>query len=840
MMPLRLVGRAARLLHTTAAAAVFSAAIAPVPAVAATDDAMVAALEKSLAEDRQFLVNLEWAMVAAPMRSARLARTAINERPHLAPQIQTLRRYVGKNVQSVLVTSYQPLYAPLPFGQMQVPTSGLSDVWHDRSVFLAASAIFAAGAFLMLKPGGEPDTPKGPDDGQGGAFAADDQGASKRARNGSAPGRATYDAERNNSSGVVRIGAPALYALGYTGRGIRVATIDTGADSRHHEIHHSLDEDLSYNFLERNHDIDDYNDHGTHVLGLIVGARDGYGMHGVAYEAESMSFNAITPADETGQTRNLDIKYVVRSYERALSGQADVINNSWGMGGNIEGWTLKTFKNYDFYEDLDAVTRGLVAADTVLVFASGNSQFDSPDLFAGLPLIMPDLQGHWVVAASVDSNNQLSWFSNKCGVAKDFCLVAPGEGLLSAKSLDGRPDDADEYLYMSGTSMAAPLVSGGVALLKQAFPELTSPEILDILFESATDLGEVGVDEVYGHGLMNLEAAALPIGALTLAGGDTTAGPRHGLDGSRLALGGGIGAAVAEALGGHSIMALDARHRGYTLPSASLVAIEDVPMVLNGLGDAGSDLSFGSVSLSITPEEASIFAQRHFQAAGIDQVAEIGVGAGNGVGFKLGLGQGERHAMAAYAGVEHKVGAARVSAEVGRVLEAGAVLGSVSSGAFSDAADQSTTDTLRFGATWLHGDTSLQFASSLGWTDFRQGEVELRGAGILTSAVAAGVSRQSLWSPGDEFALSISTPLAVSSGTIEMTAPVARVAATGEAVSTGIEQRTTRMSLEAQEQPVDLGVSYARSLGPARLKFDAGWRTTHDVAAATLGLYMEF
>ncbi len=72
------------------------------------------------------------------------------------------------------------------------------------------------------------------------------------------------------------------------------------------------------------------------------------------------------------------------------------------------------------------------------------------------------------------------------------------------------------FLY-SGTSFSAPAVSGAVALLAQAFPTLSSAQIVDLLLRTATDLGAAGTDAIYGRGELNLARAFAPVGSLSLS-----------------------------------------------------------------------------------------------------------------------------------------------------------------------------------------------------------------------------------------------------------------------------------------------------------------------------------
>ena len=149
------------------------------------------------------------------------------------------------------------------------------------------------------------------------------------------------------------------------------------------------------------------------------------------------------------------------------------------------------------------------------------------------------LKGRWLAVVNLDKRNIISKSSNGCGIAKEFCLAAPGTFVQSTfaqgekydrkdaashaaskrKSGDADIESNDGYGTYSGTSMAAPVVSGVAAVVKSAAPNLTASQVVDILLRTATDLGAPGTDPVYGHGLVNLERALRPIGQVNAAGG---------------------------------------------------------------------------------------------------------------------------------------------------------------------------------------------------------------------------------------------------------------------------------------------------------------------------------
>ena len=78
---------------------------------------------------------------------------------------------------------------------------------------------------------------------------------------------------------------------------------------------------------------------------------------------------------------------------------------------------------------------------------------------------------------------------------------APGTNIVSATH-----NDSDGYIALQGTSMAAPMVSGGLALIREKFSSLTSEQVIDRLFVTATDHDVYSQSSIYGHGLMDIGA----------------------------------------------------------------------------------------------------------------------------------------------------------------------------------------------------------------------------------------------------------------------------------------------------------------------------------------------
>src|SRR5690606_15329056 len=162
--------------------------------------------------------------------------------------------------------------------------------------------------------------------------------------------------------------------------------------------------------------------------------------------------------------------------------------------------------------------RNAVNAGLLVVVAAGN---DGEAELESFPAGLDGLgTGGVIVVGSVGENGEISDFSNRAGSRPDFFIAARGERIC-CEYRDGVlyvDDEGFAYLF-SGTSFAAPQVSGAAALLAQAFPNLTGREIVDILLRSAFDAGAFGPDAVYGRGILDLARAFQPLGTTRLAGG---------------------------------------------------------------------------------------------------------------------------------------------------------------------------------------------------------------------------------------------------------------------------------------------------------------------------------
>ncbi len=320
--------------------------------------------------------------------------------------------------------------------------------------------------------------------------------------------------EYNNQYGLNQINAAEAYAALATnsktvaGSGVTIAIVDTGVKTDHVEIAGNYQASGSYDYISDDSDPSDDNGHGSNVASIAAGVADGStgsnAMHGVAYDSKIIAIKVLNSAgsgNSTGLASGID-KVVS---DEASDDKIKVMNLSVGLTGASS--------------DVRDAIISAKNSGILTVAATGNDGDSQPDYPAHYASDS-GLLGYVIAVAAVDSGSEIAtsssdgFSSNYCGDAKDYCLVAPGVEILGAYK-----DNTTSYAYYSGTSQATPHVSGAAAVIRAAWPFLTAPQTTQILLTTATDLGDSGVDAVYGHGLLNLYAAVQAQGQNTLSYG---------------------------------------------------------------------------------------------------------------------------------------------------------------------------------------------------------------------------------------------------------------------------------------------------------------------------------
>lgn len=275
-----------------------------------------------------------------------------------------------------------------------------------------------------------------------------------------------------NNWGLDRVQAPEVWAQGYAGQGIIVAVVDTGVDYTHPDLDDNIwinsgefpndgidndgngfvDDIFGWNFVDRTNQPFDEDGHGTHVAGTIAAENNGFGITGVAYNAQIMPVKVLGPNGGTYADVAAGIRY-------AADNGAQVINLS--LGGNTSSYSVTEAVRY-------ATERG-----AVVVMASGNEGRVQPSFPANLART-------WGISVgAIDWNNHLATFSNRAGWTPLDFVVAPGVSILSTT-----PNST--YSYFSGTSMATPHVAGVAALMLSANSSLQPAHVETLIVQTAT------------------------------------------------------------------------------------------------------------------------------------------------------------------------------------------------------------------------------------------------------------------------------------------------------------------------------------------------------------------
>jgi hypothetical protein len=292
---------------------------------------------------------------------------------------------------------------------------------------------------------------------------------------------------------ISKVNAPALWEQGYRGQGIVVANMDTGVSLEHPDLFAQWRGGTNSWYDPYGENLAgpvDFNGHGTRTMGVMVGRSEGGSAIGVAPDAQWIAvkiFNNSGSATTAGI--HLGFQWLLDpDGDPSTPDAPHVVNNSWNFAS--------TGCNLEFQLDLQA----LRAAMILPVFAAGNAGPSSSTS------VSPANNPEAFAIGATDNYDQIYPLSSRgpstCGEETSTFpeMVAPGVNILSS-------DRYGTYFTSSGTSLAAPHVSGGLALLLSAFPNLTIADQENALIQSAVDLGLPGADNDFGYGRLDIFAA---------------------------------------------------------------------------------------------------------------------------------------------------------------------------------------------------------------------------------------------------------------------------------------------------------------------------------------------
>ncbi|MDE0411654.1 MAG: S8 family serine peptidase [Gammaproteobacteria bacterium] len=372
------------------------------------------------------------------------------------------------------------------------------------------------------------------------------------------------------------------------GTGVTIGFVDSGIDQDHLLLDGAAIDEV-FLFGKTDEDGSRFS-HGTSVASVAAAPRLADFMnagHGVAWGADMVMFsiplsgesdsysplslNRLASAESRWSTI-IDTALGWRDGTRAI----DFLNLSVGFMGIIDNYSETELRDR-FGDAIEEMAQASSTEKTILVWAGGNAHGDpctdttdncvngridavSVEIMPGLVARIPELQGHTVAVVATNEGGEIADFSNRCGIAADWCLAAPGEDILAAYFGPREGDDGFRGLTtVDGTSFAAPMVTGGLAVMKHLFrDQLSNTDLLARLLATADSTGRYSNRSIYGQGMMDLGAATSPVGVMTVTTGDTVNMPGNPLQTSQVQLGTAFGDGFTQSLLGHEFAAFDA------------------------------------------------------------------------------------------------------------------------------------------------------------------------------------------------------------------------------------------------------------------------------------------
>ena len=333
------------------------------------------------------------------------------------------------------------------------------------------------------------------------------------------------DDELYLTDNILMVNADKVWKMGYTGKGVIVAVIDSGVNYNHEDLKDHLWDggaqypNHGYNFIDDNNDpMDDYG-HGTHCAGTVCGDGTAGINTGIAPDATLMCLKALNNKG-TG-----NVSSISNAMQFAIENQADIINMSLGIPNPSVTDKTMLRRICD-----NALELGVIASVAAGNYGNKTDLYQIPNNILAPadcppPWLHPDQQANkgglscvvsvgaidwWEKIYEGSSQGPVTWTNTEFNdypyggdniglIRPDVC--APGVGI---KSLDH--NNNNDYNLKSGTSMAAPCVAGVMALMLEQKPNLTPAEICEILETTAKKLSDTK-SNMFGSGLIDAAKA---------------------------------------------------------------------------------------------------------------------------------------------------------------------------------------------------------------------------------------------------------------------------------------------------------------------------------------------
>ena len=301
------------------------------------------------------------------------------------------------------------------------------------------------------------------------------------------------------------IQADEAWVRGYTGAGVRIAVVDTGIWYHHPDLSNNVDLSASATFVPGTTGFLDDHGHGTHVAGIIAAADNNWGIMGVAPNATLIAVKVLS---ESGAG---NLSWIVAGIRHAVNQDADIINLSMG-------YYLKKNGEPPFYTAREAaMLRKMVrkvidwasSQGVLVVNSAGNGGMNMDK--AGNIISIPTEVGNGIIvsatgpcglqefdtpASYTNYGNSLVWVSAPGGDFRNYPYSGWWYDMVFSTTIDG-------WVWSSGTSSAASIVSGVAALVLEKYGPMSVAQLKNHLANTADDLGKPGKDAYYGNGRIN-------------------------------------------------------------------------------------------------------------------------------------------------------------------------------------------------------------------------------------------------------------------------------------------------------------------------------------------------
>ena len=664
------------------------------------------------------------------------------------------------------------------------------------------------------------------------------------------------------------------------GQGVTIGFVDSGIDKGHPAFENVT---VTETLLQRARDeIGARMSHGTAVASVAAGGLRTSGSsqgraiayswtfdqerdaahHGVAWGADIAMFS-IPLGSGGGIYEPVSLRVlnaVDRSnfelYNNVLGKNIDILNLSIGYTGIIENYSEDQLRN-NFSKTIAAFAQAGAQEKVIIVRSAGNAHGDecrlnevsqcvkkvgqnvkqgmgtinasSVQIMPGLPARIPELRGHYIAVVATDYDGSITGFSNRCGIAADWCIAAPGEAVRVAYFGPHRGrNGVRAWKAANGTSFAAPMVSGGLAVMKQLFRgQLSNTELVTRLYATAKKTGIHANRAIYGQGLMDLGAATNPWGMAAFMGTGQAVGQQGGggsvgqqgssgvgLRSTSLRLGPAMGDGLTEALAQQEVAAFDSLGAPFWFPADNFVVASSSASATTGLNRLLQDpeparptTDTWQVRGQLSQEAAE--AGHLLLTDGADRLSLSAPHDWSATLFHRPRDGAGTHPLTGLAMTWQPESLPSLTLQAGWLGEQETLLGSAASGAFGHLAGDTTFLSARLAAD-----------APAGWKLTAQGELGtvrpafqgmfLQDVSLLgTSAFRLEASR-SMAAGGATVRFAVEQPLRVTSGAATLELPTGRTRSgqvVGQTVTAGMAPTGQQLDLSAQiDRPLAGGV----------------------------------